>query len=106
MTQKLQSTKSPEIAEIIRTTRLARRQSLRDFAKEIGVSHNSVAQWERSESKIEKARLSVWMKDDREWVRRMAFAIFTADFGAAMMAAAAIANDNPMQEPRAQPAEA
>jgi len=104
MTLKLQTPKSPKIAKIIRGVRLARAQSLRDFAKEIGTSHNAVAVWERGESKIEQARLSAWMKAPREWVRRMALAVFPAEFGAAMMDAAAVANQ--MQEPRAQTAEA
>lgn len=70
------NTSNPQTTEgaIIRVTRGGR--DLRDFAADLGISHTAVDQWEKDEMTLEPKRIKKWMKDEREWVKAMANALF------------------------------
>lgn len=84
MTTELSSTES----RLIRETRNDR--SMRDFALELGVSHNAIAMWENGAAHPDEERVRAWLIDPRPWVKQLGFNLFMARHGdtlAAMSAA-------------------
>lgn len=65
----------PTAKEIISTTREEMGISLRDFAKPLGVSHQSIVQWEEGIATPDEKRLTEWMHSETYWVRELAIKI-------------------------------
>lgn len=59
----------------IAAARAAQKLSLRAFAAELGVSQNSVAQWENGVAAPTYERLLEWLRDARPWVHQLGAAI-------------------------------
>lgn len=74
------------VPEVIRAARDARGLSLREFAEPLGVSHNSVNQWERGVAEPDTTRLAAWFNDEREWLRDLSTEIFVARYRATLLA--------------------
>lgn len=72
--------KTQNLSQIIATTRQARNQNMRDFARELGVSQNMVSLWERGASDVDGERLQAWFCDKRPWVAAMAIEIQVIKF--------------------------
>lgn len=75
MTTELASTES----RLIRETR--KDQSMRDFALELGVSHNAIAMWENGSAHPDEERVRAWLIDPRPWVKQLGLNLFMARHG-------------------------
>lgn len=73
------------VPEVIRAARDAQGLSLRDFAEPLGVSHNTVSQWERGVAEPDTARVASWFNDPREWLRELSTEIFVARYRATLL---------------------
>src|SRR5690349_14998317 len=73
------------VAAVVRAFRDAQGLSLRAFAEQINVSHQTVAQWERGAAEPETDRLAAWFNDDREWLRDLSTEIFVARYRATLL---------------------
>lgn len=87
MTDLAQKTQvSPKtVADVVRAIRDAQGLSLRDFAEQINVSHQTVAQWEHGAAEPDTARLAAWFNGEREWLRELATEIFVARYRATLL---------------------
>lgn len=54
--------------------------SIRKFAAELGVSHNAVALWLKSND-VDEIRIKDWLRDERPWVRELAARLWIAKHG-------------------------
>lgn len=80
------------VAQIVEHARLSLGLSMREFAKELGVSHNQVGKWEHGIDEPTRDRLADWFTDTG-WKRELALNIYTARARAVF--AAVIPSQNP-----------
>lgn len=74
--------------------------SLRDFARELSVSHTAVAMWESGETDVDEERIKAWLVDPRPWVKQLGLNLFVSRHGEAI---ANIASDLQAPRPTDQP---
>ena len=73
------------VAEVVRAIRESQRLSLRDFAEQLNVSHNTVSQWERGVAEPDTKRLAEWFNDERDWLRDLSIEIYVARYRATLL---------------------
>lgn len=54
--------------------------SVAEFAAALGVSRQSVFLWESGENVPGKDRVADWLRDEREWVRRLGLDVFGIEY--------------------------
>lgn len=79
------------VSDVIRAARNAQGLSLREFAEPLGVSHNTVSQWERGVAEPDTARLAAWFNDERAWLRELSTEVFVARYRATLLSQRPIA---------------
>jgi transcriptional regulator with XRE-family HTH domain len=87
------------IAKVVKETRLNRRQPLRTFAKQLGVSFMTVSLWENDKADPSPEVVGKLLASDTPWIKTMALDIFAQQQRAMMEAALP---DNPTVKPCAE----
>lgn len=70
------------VSKIIREARSTLQMDMREFATSLGVSQNSINQWENETVEPSNPRIAEWSFSETPWVRRMGLEIFAAKYPA------------------------
>jgi len=74
------------VPQLIATARQSQHMALREFGSTLGVSHNSVKQWEDGVASPSEDLLKTMLMDKRDWVSQLAEDIYVARYRATLAA--------------------